>query len=340
MTIADGRVPPSRPPASVADILVGKPVRALTWLDFASLAHWISGRGQVIVPQHRTCVILDGVSTQARYYVPASGRAIERWWVVELRSVTHGAGATARGTLTAGGYSQTVSASSDLWPSIYLLREKALTPSTSESEISILISSTGGAALRVESIGCWELPRAVLDRTAADCGIALDSLFPRRPIFNDGSSPLEYSLGNVVGSAHEMTVANPLRRIGHVGRWGYELTSSSASAASLTVGPYHIVPRKDRTTDTTRTIRCRVYGYESTGVGQYRVVGGTAGASSWVTLPTSAGWSTEIDIAIDCEDLSTADGQPAGGYDTLDFQARSNGVQAWTIQGWVAYEYT
>lgn len=336
----DGAVPRDRPGLATTDFRVGAPVRAQSWYDVARLAHWVSGRGQVVVPTHRVCMVLDNVSETLRYYTPGSGRGMYRAWLLRLRSVTDGLGAY--GTIQINGgavrsYYVENGGELILAPRVEI---EEVTPGSAEAEATIEITSdtTLGVATRVESVGCWEVPRVALARTAADCGISLDSLFARRPILHDGDSPAELSIPAVVGSVHEMTVANPLRRIGHVGQWGYPLVTASAGVVDLHLAPYRLVPRKDRVAATTQTLRARVYGFQASGTGEWRVTTTSGGASGWVTLPTSAAWSTEIDFDMSCEDQSTVDGQPAGGYDDVAFQVRSDGAAEVTIYGRSCYE--
>lgn len=336
----DGAVPRDRPGLATTDFRVGAPVRAQTWYDVARLAHWVSGRGQVVIPTHRVGMVLDNVSETLRYYTPGSGRAMYRAWLLRLRSVSDATGAT--GTISINGGGTISYYVEDDGRYIYAPRViiEEVTPDDTEAEATFEITSdtTYGVATRVESLGCFEVPRVALERTAADCGISLDSIFARRPIFNDGNSPPESSLASIVQSVHEMTVATPLRRIGHIGQWGYPLVTASAGPVDLHLAPYRLVPRKDRVGATTQTLRARVYGFQAAGTGEWRVVTTSGGASSWVTLPTSAAWSDEIDFDMNCEDQSTTDGQPSGGYDDVTFQVQSDGANDVTIYGRSCYE--
>lgn len=340
----DGAVPTYRPTVDTSQIQIGAPVRAQTALDHARLAHWISGRGQCVVPQHRVAMILNGTTETLRYYVPGSGRAMYRCWVLDLRTAAtngEGPGYGAEGTITVGGVTTDFYTENKTLPLLVFCVESGVTPSSAEGQITIQVTSNTSRqyAVRIESVGCWELPRAVLDRTTADCGISLDSLFARRPLIDDNGSPAIVSMGAVYEQAHRMTVGAPLRRIGHIGRWGYELSSTVKTNVALTTAPYRLVPRKVGPNDITKTVRARVYGEN----GDFRVVGGAAGASAWVAMPATYAWSNPIDIAINCEDnVATIGGQPVGGYDTLLIEARAPaaGTTAFRIKGWCVYEQT
>ena len=341
--MSDGAVPRDRPVAATTDLVIGRPVRAQSWHDFARLLHWVSGRGQCIVPTHRVAMIVDNTTETMRFYSPGSGRGMYRLWVFDLRSTTDGVQAV--GTMSING------GSSFDWYTLYadgrtlavLEPGGPFTPSTAEAEHTVAITSstaTGGVAVRIESVGCWELPRAALDRTAADCGVSLDSLFPRRPLFHDGDTPPEASVSAVIAGIHAITVGVPLRRIGHVSRWGYQMEIASAGPVGLTVMPYRVVPRKVAPADTTKSMRARVYGYEATSVGEFRVTTTSGGASAWTTLPTAAAWSSAIDFDVECESTTTADGTPAGGYDTVLLQVRTDGAATARVRGWSVYEVT
>lgn len=338
---SDGRVHLFRQSVNNGDFLVGAPVRATTWLEHAKLAHWVAGRGAVVVPQHVTAMIVDNTTETARYYTPGTGREMYRVWAVEIRPADPTIGAS--GSITGhhgGSIAYRLYRSDRDRPRVLVLVDYVgVSQNYAETETILTIvndTTTGGSAIRVESIACWDLPRAVLDRTTADCGVALDSFFPRRPVYSDGATPQQVGIPAVAEAIHELTVTTPVRRIGHVARWGYPLVINDAGGIPLTVAPYRIVPRKDRVGATTHTVRCRVYsvGY----AGDVRLVGGTAGAGSWAALSV-AGWSDPAEVDIDCEDQSTADGQPSGGYDTVRIEVRTDGVSSTDVSGWCVYEF-
>jgi hypothetical protein len=130
-----------------------------------------------------------------------------------------------------------------------------------------------------------------------------------------------------------MTVAAPLRRIGHIARWGYEMAITLTTGVALTTAPYRLLPRKTTPTSATKTVRARVYAEN----GDFRVVAGVAGASAWTALPATYAWSDPIDVAVNCESTSTVDGVPSGGYDTLSIEIRAK-VGTAKIRGWCVYE--
>ena len=181
---ADGRVPPERPQLGYTRLVGGAPVRAQQWLDAAYLAHWVAGRGQVIVPGHSVRYALSASTATMRHYVPLSGRAIARVACVGIRSTT---GAAASVTVTMGSGSSTVTVGLLTFGStipIYV-QDDGVTRTDASGEITIDVTTAGSVI--IESCAVYELPRASLSRDATDNGVALDTLFPRRGIFADGS---------------------------------------------------------------------------------------------------------------------------------------------------------
>lgn len=345
MSTSDGRVPLDRPAVARLDVKAGSPVRAQTWADAASLAHWIAGRGTMLVPQHRVNVRLaaSGTTTETlRYYVRPGGRALARVWVFEIR-----------GTPLSGPGEVTITPGADPTSAPWIVEPEAfgarmppivvvegaginaeLTRTSTAGEITCDVDCTAGY---VDIISCavWELPRLALENDATDYGIRQDTLFPRRPIADfpyasvAGVADLTYQLG-----------AQRRTRGGHVARWGKPVAVTSGSATALHVAAYPVVPGYDRTGS--ETIACRVYREASDGTtgGDWRVVTTSGGASSWQAIGVGAGaaWSSAIEVTMTAEDQSTADGEPAT-LDTLKFEARvTAGAGEIRFYGWSAYE--
>lgn len=349
-TYRDGAVPLDRPQVDTNSFEIGKPVRAQDWHDLARLAHWVAAHGQVVVPGH--WVGIRSASTQAlRYRAPTSGRAIARVWVMDIRAN----GGPARFNVKAG---------SDATAATDVVREaagafglrhaplvvvegagsnSALTRSLAVTDLVLTITPTAGT-IEILTVACWELPRAALSRDSTDLGIALDSLFPRRPMLEDSTARV--SLHGVGTLARDVTVTSPSRRIGHFARWGQNVETKSGSATSLLSLPYRVVPRHETDTRTAMPISVQIYAAVEDGstAAEWRVVGGTAGAGSWQTISlgdTTQAWRGPVTVNVDCEDPDNSLGLPSGGYDTIDIQARTTaGTGSIVVQGWTGYEAT
>ena len=349
---ADGMVPPNRPTISIADVVVGAPVRAQTWHDMAKLAHWVAARGQVVVPVHQCGVEFSAASVTLRYKVPLSGRALGRVWVFDIRAAG-AVGSVAAFTIQAGAetttythYVESLGGEGIATAPFYVLEGAGsgteLTRSRATTEITVTITHVGGT-LRIESVGCWELPRPALARDTTDLGTSLDSFFPRRPIFDASASPTSEAVSGVTALAYDITTAARLRRIGHIARYGNPLLITSTSWVSLTVLPYRVVPRLDLPTDTTLPLTLDIYAKCSDGstAGEYQIVNGAASVDGGTIAAgtTTAAWIGDIELAFGCEDPTTADGLRSATYDTLDIQVkRTAGAGTISVYGWCAYE--
>lgn len=351
----DGRVPLDRPHVITADIATGAPVRAQTWSDMAALAHWVAGRGTMLVPQHKSMTLLDsagGVGSTSdtwRYYTRPQGRAIARVWVFDARSPT---GYPGELTIQPQELPSAVSPPYIVEPPAYGQRmapivyiegagaEAELARTVSDQEIACEVVCTAG---RVEVVSCavWELPRAALTQDSTDLAIGLDGFFPRRPIVDGVSYQYVQGLYDLTAGLTQLSGTRPRTRSGHIGRWGPELVTSSSSAVSLTQTDYRIVPGLDRAGDTTTTCTAYVYAYVA-GLGpsaDWRVVTGSGGASSWQTFTnTTASWLGPLTFTVSAEDPTQTDGLRGGAADTVRFEVRGNGSTTVHVQGWCVLE--
>lgn len=328
---------------------VGEPVAAggvgPSWYDVGRLLNWVRGRGRQLVPGTWIRARLDalgGTSTDTfRFRTHPSGTAIARlWWVVVRAQTT---GVPARFTLTAG----SGATSTEYWalgldsralaPFVYL---EDCSKSTSLTELTLEVECTSGGVI-VESVGCWELPRAQLNADSTDLGIKLDSFFPRRAIYQD-----TYEGPHAIAQTLRSTVS---RRIGHVSWWGdpdHYLRCSVGTWTECFVTGWPVVPRKDLVGDTTHDLSFDVYAAASNGTteGEVRIKDAAGNTSSVLTITlgsTSYGWLGPDALSFKCEDLSTANGLRGGSYDTVQLEVRRTaGAGEIRIRGWDVWEET
>lgn len=357
----DGRAPQDRPPVTLTDILVGRPVRAQTMYDLAYLAHWVMSRGQCVVPQHAVGIESSGTTT-LRYKPMLGGRALGRVWVMDIRAV--GTTGDVSFFSVAPGAESAESDLREVYPSpvaligtpqrpgIYFEGAGAgaeLTRATAATELTLTVTHDDGVAYRIESVACWEMPRPALDSDSVDYGLSLDTYFPRRPVLSDPSTPRYTSWpgifdASLAGGGAKAGV--PLRRVGHFARFGDLLELKVSGWTSLTELPYRVLPRLGAATDTTRDLTFDLYAMCTDGstAGEYKLVDAAAASSSSGSIPagsTSAAWMGTITKTVKCEDNTTADGLRGGTYDTLDVQVRRTaGAGSIYVYGWVCYEAT
>lgn len=327
---ADGRVPPERPQVGYSRIVAGAPVRAQQWLDAAYLAHWIAGRGQVVVPGYSVRYELTATSVTMRHHVPLSGRAIARVACLGIRSTT-GAATTVTVTMGSGSTTATVGLLTLGSRDPIYVQDDGVTRTDAVSDITITVSTPG--AVFIESCAVYELPRASLSRDATDNGIALDTLFPRRPIFDSGAQ-------SVRGVAALMQAVDG-RRIGHFARWGDEIATTSGSFVDLTHAPYYVVPRAPKFGATQRTLRVYMLARVSSGGTSMELaaVAGSGDSDTVTVSSTTAAW-VSLEVEVNAEDPSEPDGVQGGSYDTVQLRMRRTaGAGNALVEAWNGVEF-
>jgi hypothetical protein len=354
----DGRVDLDRPHVVISDIATGAPVRAQTWSDMARLAHWVAGRGTVLVPQHKTMIRFDAAgffgvtSATLRYMTRPQGRAIARVWVFEFRGHTGFPGTVTIQPLeipsaVSPPYTVEAPAYGTRMAPIVVVEgagvEAELARSVSDQEITCEVVCTAGY---VDLVSCavWELPRAALTQDSTDLAIGLDGFFPRRPIQGGVDYQSIKGLFDLTIGLTQLSGTRPRTKSGHIGRWGPEMQSTSATAISLLESgfDYRILGGKDRPSDTTTTLTAYIYAYygggSGTPSGDWRVVTGSGGASAWQPITnTSYAWLGPLTFTVTAEDPTTSYGV-ASSYDTLRFEVRSNSFATVYVSGWAVLE--
>lgn len=327
---ADGRVPPERPQLGFSRLVAGAPVRAQQWLDAASLGHWVAGRGQVVVPGHSVRYELASGSVTMHHRVPLSGRAIARVACVGIRSDT---GASRTVTVTMGSGSATVTVGELTLGSrdpIYV-QDNGVTRTDTVTDIAITVTTSG--PIVIESCAVYELPRASLSRDSTDDGVALDTLFPRRPIMDAGAQS--------VRAVAKLMQAIDGRRIGHFARWGEEIGTASGTFVSILAAPYRVVPRYHVSGFRDITVPIRARGTSGGTAGEYRIVANSGASTTGVITGTVSVWQTAIKVAVKCEDPNEPNGLAGGVYDTVDVQLRRTaGGGSVVAESWDGFELT
>lgn len=349
---SDGRVPLDRPYLDYTEIQTRAPVRARTWSDMAALAHWVAGRGTMLVPQHRSMVGLSAAGTASntfQFAVRPQGRAIARVWVFEVRGRP---GFPALVTFEPIGAGGPVSPEYPVEPEAFGTRmapiviiegagvNDQISPSTADTVASCEVVCTAGQCLIV-SCAVWEMPRAALAPSAeafGELGISRDTLYPRRPVEVRDYASVS-GVRDLTTSLCVNTSARSRSRSGHISRWGPYIEVTSSSATSITVADYRIVPGLDRPTDTTATLTANMYGLEGGGgAGDWRVVCGSSGATAWVPFGALAAWTAGVTFSAKCEDPTTSNGLRGGSADTVRFEMRVTGGGWVRAYGWAVFE--
>jgi hypothetical protein len=301
-------------------------VSASDWASTARLQNHIASRGRVLVPAFRpdhVAVASKTAYTYALRVVP-SYQALVRRWRVAVQCATQVDvsinGGTAAVDPSPGDFADIGAAS---LPRGITIDEVLGSQTSAESAATVTI--TGDSVPTVDSIECFELPRAFIASDANELGVELPPLRSSLPIQAAAFTNLYAGAMN----------ADAGRRV--LFQWAvpYEVAASTsttyaASTASATFGDVFsvakpcIVRKKFNDGNDYTACNARVFAWVSGGgSGQFRVITGE-GDSSVVTITnTSPAWSSEVtDALVLHEDLTAADGLP-GGYDDVQFEFRA-----------------
>lgn len=325
-----------RPYAVASQIAAGAYVRGPTWSDMAGLGNYLRGMGAVLIPN---TLLLEQITAGGNATIRARIRPTihphRRRWSLHLRGVSGPGVATVQ--VPSGGTSQSIpfSATRQGAASAIQFSEDVSSPSTSEAELTCKITAPGGTAVEVVSYACCEVPRTSLIIGGSELGVDLASVAPLQPI---EATLADRSVGGVVKSVLDSTygAAFSSRRVGmhHWGSFAGKVFSTGAYVnAYSTGGEAPVLAQRLRSTDassTTRTIYFRVYATASSGTtfGSIRATAGHGGATGTINnIANTLQWWPAVagapaSIAVDREDLSTADGLVASTFDTLQWAGK------------------
>jgi len=329
-------VPWKRTNPRYQDIQVGAPVRARTWRELALLYHWLRGHGHHVIPAHCPAVELSsGGSETFRYNIVPSGRSIHRVWGFVLRQeipANPPTAATCTITLPDSSVVTLHPTTADGLTGISrrLFVEALASKSSTPGEIALTVAHTAGTAkVWVESICCFELPRAVLELDATDLGVDLETLRPGQPIVDD-------SYESAAEVAHSLASTKPLRNL--VQLWFPKLVFNSGSWTDAFPIPVPALPRKGQRSDTTKSCKWDVYARVTDGstAGDVRITTGRSANTDTLTVSsTSWSWLGTSDIELDCEVMTASDGLPgSSARETVQLAVqRTSGTGDIEVQG-------
>lgn len=333
-------VPASRPYASPSRITAGAPVSAFDWTAAGSLANYMRGRGSVLVPRNFiNQQIAAGPNTGTyRYRVKPTGIAKAHVWLVELKSTTAGI-ATACSVVINGGAATSVTLSGVTTSVLPMEFYEAIgTPSSTEVETNIAISSSATGAVTVIAIALAEVPVSEMN-FATDGAVDLGRVAPLAPVDR-------LSLG-IVGLAQTASEGlNQSRRNGH--HYFAKATEGAAlTTTSTTYAPIYTTacepPQLGRylyTGDTTRALTFKAYGSVTGGATLSVRLTMTSGATTTITTTSgAAGWfGASNTIAVDAEDLTVSDGRRSARWDLAVIEYKvSSAIQTgslWCVSIW------
>jgi hypothetical protein len=328
-------VPHKRTNPRYQEIQIGAPVRARTWRDAAHLMHWVRAHGQQIVPAHSPHLEISYPGAFAlNYLIKPPGLAVARVWFAVLRGTAPVSTTNALVTVafpdTLGFYTTPFTAL-DVFQTLpgVMHVEELPAKSSALATITVTLQNPGAASTAwIESIECWELPRALLTQDSTDYGVDVETLRPGQPIY-------EYPNRSLHAIAVGAAATEPRRVLAELAFPIVTIASGTPTDIFETTAP--ILPRKGGRTATTRLVTWGVCCWVSNGTtnasvritttsGDVRtanVLGGSGGTTVAFRGGNLGGGNRAI---ASCEDLSTADGLPGGTWE--GFQ-----IAAWVTAG-------
>lgn len=317
-------LPLARPEPSLTDIVVGAPVRGRTARELAHLLHWCRAHGMQVVPGHRPGVEVAGTPVTLSYQTEPQGHAIARVWcfVVSQPEPFTGATTPVRMSVTlpnAEGHPVGASATIGIAELAGTVLVEELTAKSDDLETLTIVfeREAGTATATVESVSCFELPRAVLTQNDFyDRGVDLERCQAGQAIYTESLSAIAEGLARTW----------PRRTLFE---WaGADLEVDSGSFVDLFVLPIPALPHRTLRADTVTTCRWTVrYRTEAGTSGEVRITTGIDGTTDTIALAdlASAAFVTYSEIDLRCEDPGTEDGLPAGGWETVQVAVRVTG---------------
>lgn len=318
-------VPSKRTNPRFGEIQIGAAVRARAWRDLAMCLHWVRAHGMHLVPQTSPHLQLSSGSKTLRFRVHPSGRAIQRIWQVTLRSEPFSGESpfptevdvTFPDSQTVRYYPETYTLLANsvgfLNRRIYI--EELSAKSSSLTELTLVFAHVRGVPAWIESVSCFEAPRAVLTQDSTDRGVDLQTLVPGQAIF-DGNTPFR----SVAAVATGWVNTEPRRSLAQL--YFDTAAVNSGSYTDIFELPVPIMPRKDLITSTGKTITWDVYARTTDGStnGDIRISTTTGAANATLTIngSTTFSWRGTSTVAAGQEDLGDYD--HAGLIGGTDFE--------------------
>ena len=318
-------VPSERVAVTAADILAGRAVSSRTWAAIAGLTNCVLGRGANVVPAYSPNVTLTAATEyELRYWIQPRYQALERRWQFGVRGAS--AVSTVNVELPSGAAAQDITASTGrMHGAPQGLVEALGSQSATAADVTIALTPAD-ADIVLESIGCWEMPRAALVADASDLGSDLAKFQQGQPISADSLAQIVAALGDnakIGGRYSLLQWAVPCTA------GGSTTTAFAASTASATFQPLFDLPvpvlnRKIGNANVTQASATFLAWVTGGGAGEVRFTDLTTGSSTAAPISvTSPTWSNAVTLDVDCEDLTAADGLQSAAFDTIQVEYRA-----------------
>lgn len=328
----------------------GAPVSSSDLQPIQETMMWCYGRGAQLVPACRPRsggTITAGTSQTFWFYVKPRYNATRWMWSVVMHG---GVSGNANGTIaTPTGSTKTFVALSDRNYSIPIQYvDSGITQSATSTPISITVSVTTGTAY-VDSISCYEIPRAALDVGTTENGLEKNNFRSGEPVYSTATAGpegmyerLNDGWGITQRGSHYHFTAD-----GGTGGGSQDLTAltnvfSTTSLFTTTAIVSGTIPLLERRyfvpgssgASTIASVEVRVLGQVSSG-GAGTIAGnldiamtnGSTASVTWNNTGTCA-WTSPVTFDVEVEDENYASALQGGAWDEATLSCYRTGSSA------------
>lgn len=308
---------------------------AVQWGGFADASNHLAGRGCALIPHAMSGQDLTvGADETLKFWVWPRYAARRRLWVstyINRASAVTGA----RVTFTDPNSGQSNADVSGIAGTrvVHQHVEDVGTPSATAGQLAPKWHLDSGAskAVTLLSVSCFELPRPDLVLDTNEYGVERDTLESGRPIFKGTGR----GVGAVATAVQALDAVAARNGIFHFARdTSAQLSTTAGAWTPVFLSPPVGLGRKRYTTSTTATVS--VYARCSSGAGTTGDLRFTMASGATLTLSITSAMSSSWlngSLAIDCEDLTVADGRRSSRYDTCTVEwQRTAGANAINLE--------
>lgn len=304
------------------------------WQAMAVAANWVAGIGGALASCGPDAVdVAAGSSSTRRFYLWPRAQNASWLWAVEIEAQS---ASGARGTVTlAPGADAFDWAVADDRAKTFLFPHDPSAIAPGEASVQISNSTTSPGAVRLRTVGVYELPRAYFGTATATVGVHETSCVGGQPIFENTTIDDKFSAQAVFEQTRDASTSATRSTL--FSWFNPTGLTTAATAFTGTSNIFHVDPamqcRLLAAGATTRVVQWAVYANVTGGgaVGEVRVtVGG--GTSTITVVTTVAGWHTGL-VSVETDSPSESAFIRGGTRDEATFEMRKTAGTSITVHG-------